>query len=427
MGSWLGLQSNVCTFAITNLEVFVQIMKHFLADRVNALPSSATITMNQQAMDLQAQGHDIINLSIGEPDFKTPLPIQQAAKQAIDAGTYFAYTPVAGYTDLREAIADKLNRENNIRCESSQIVVSNGAKQAIANVLLCLLNPGDEVVVYTPYWVSYIALIRLAGGKPVLIRGELANNFEATPEQLDQAITATTKAVIFSSPCNPTGHVFSKQTLEAMAAVLAKHPHIFVIADEIYEYINFIGEHPSMGALPGMQDRVITINGFSKGFSMTGWRVGYMAAPTWLAKACEKIQGQTTGAPSSIAQRAALAAIQSTSKVIQPMVDAYRKRRDLCLELLQEIPGFRSNMPSGAFFLFPDVSDYFGYTNGQVVMKNADVLCMYLLQEAHVSLVAGGAFGEPNCIRISYAAAEEQLRAAIKRIKAALAKLTPTH
>jgi aspartate aminotransferase len=426
-GSWLGLQSNVCILVATNLEVFVQAMKHFLADRINTLPPSATIMMNQQAMDLQAQGHNIINLSIGEPDFKTPLPIQQAAKQAIDVGAYFSYTPVAGYTDLREAIANKLNRENNIRCDSSQIVVSNGAKQAIANVLLCLLNPGDEVVVYTPYWVSYVALIQLAGGTPVLIRGKLANNFEATPEQLDQAITTTTKAVIFSSPCNPTGHVFSKQALEAMAAVLAKHPHVFVIADEIYEYINFIGEHPSMGALPSIQDRVITINGFSKGFAMTGWRVGYMAAPTWLAKACEKIQGQTTGAPSSIAQRAALAAIQRTSEVIQPMVDAYRRRRDLCLELLQEIPGFRPNMPLGAFFLFPDVSDYFGHTDGQAVIQNADALCMYLLREAHVSIVAGSAFGEPNCVRISYAVTEEQLRVAIKRIKAALAKLKSSH
>jgi aspartate aminotransferase len=398
-------------------------MKHFLANRINTLPQSATIMMNQKAMDLRAQGYDIINLSLGEPDFKTPLPIQQAAKKAIDAGTYFSYTPVAGYADLRAAIADKLCQENNIRCKPTQIVVSNGAKQAIANVFLCLLNPGDEVVVYTPYWVSYVAIIQWAGGKPVLIRGKLANNFEATPEQLDQAITSQTKAVIFSSPCNPTGHIFSKQACEAMAAVLAKHPHVFVIADEIYEYINFVGKHTSMGALPGMQDRVITINGFSKGFAMTGWRIGYMAAPAWLANACEKIQGQTTGAPSSIAQRAALAAMQGDRKAIQLMVDAYRKRRDLCLELLKEIPGFRYKVPLGAFFIFPDVSAYFGCTDGQVVIQNADVLCMYLLQEAHVSVVAGSAFGEPNCIRISYAVTEDQLRAALHRIKEVLAKL----
>jgi len=399
-------------------------MKHFLADRINALPQSATIAMNQQAMDLQAQGHNIINLSIGEPDFKTPLPIQQAAKQAIDAGVYFSYTPVAGYADLRVAIANKLHEENNICCEPTQIVVSNGAKQAISNVFSCLLNPGDEVVVYTPCWGSYLAMIQWAGGKPVPIRGKLANNFGATPEQLDQAITAKTKAVIFSSPGNPTGHVFSQQKFEAMAAVLAKHPRVFVIADEIYEHINFTDKHTSMGALPSMQGRVITINGFSKGFAMTGWRVGYMAAPVWLAKACEKIQGQTTGAPSSIAQRAALAAIQGDKKDIRLMANAYRERRDLCLALLKEIPGFRSNMPLGTFFTFPDVSDYFGRsTDGGVVIQNADVLCTYLLQAAHVSVVAGGTFGEPNCIRISYAATEEQLRIAIRRIKEALAKL----
>ena len=399
-------------------------MKLFLADRINSLPQSATIAMNQRTMDLQAKGHDMINLSIGEPDFKTPLPIQQAAKQAIDAGVYFSYTPVAGYADLRAAIAEKLHEENNIYCEPTQIIVSNGAKQAISNVFSCLLNPGDEVVVYTPCWGSYLAIIQWAGGKPVPIQGGLADNFEATPEQLDQAITTKTKAVIFSSPCNPTGHVFSKHTFEAMATVLTKHPHVFVIADEIYEYINFTGGHASMGALPDMQDRVITINGFSKGFAMTGWRIGYMAAPPWLAKACEKIQGQTTGAPSSIAQRAALAAIQGDRKDIQLMANAYRERRNLCLALLKEIPGFRANTPLGAFFLFPDVSDYFGHTDGQVVIHNADALCMYLLQEAHVAMVAGSAFGAPNCIRISYAASEAQLRVAMRRIKEALAKLT---
>ena len=398
-------------------------MKLFLADRINSLSQSATIAMNQQTMDLQAQGYDMINLSIGEPDFKTPLPIQQAAKRAIDAEIYFSYTPVAGYADLRTAIADKLREENDIDCEPSQVVVSNGAKQAISNVFSCLLNPGDEVVVYTPYWGSYLAIIEWAGGKPVPIRGGLANNFEATPEQLDQAITPKTKAVIFSSPCNPTGHVFSRQSLEAMATVLAKHPHVFVIADEIYEYINFAGRHTSIGALPGMRDRVIIINGFSKGCAMTGWRIGYMAAPAWLAKACEKIQGQTTGAPSSIAQRAALAAIQGDRKDTRLMSKAYLERRNLCLELLKEIPGFRSNTPLGAFFLFPDVSDYFGRTDGQVVIQNADALCMYLLREAHVSMVAGSAFGEPSCIRISYAAAEEQLRRAMQRTKEALNKL----
>jgi aspartate aminotransferase len=402
-------------------------MELFLANRINSLPTSATISMNQQAMDLKAKGHDIINLSIGAPDFTTPLPIQQAAKQAIDTGDYFSYAPVAGYADLRVAIADKLHKENNIRCESSQIIVSNGAKQAIANAFLCLLNPGDEVIVYTPYWVSHVSIIQLAGGKPVLVRGKLANNFEPTPEQLDQAITAKTKAMIFSSPCNPTGHVFSKQALEAMAAVLDKHPHVWVIADEIYEYINFTDEHTSIGALPSMQDRVITINGFSKGFAMTGWRVGYMAAPAWLAKACEKIQGQTTGAPSSIAQRAALAAIREDRKAVRLMAEAYHKRRDLCLALLKEIPGLRFNIPLGAFFIFPDISHYLGRTDGQITIQDADALCMYLLQKAHVSVVTGSAFGDPNCIRISCVATEEKLKIAIQRIKETLSRLKSSH
>ncbi len=402
-------------------------MEHFLADRVDALPPSATIAMNQKAIDLQAQGHNIINLSIGEPTFKTPLSIQQAAKKAIDTGLYFSYTPVAGYADLRAAIAEKLYTENNIPCEPIQIVVSNGAKQAISNVFLCLLNPGDEVVVYTPCWGSYLALIQWAGGKPVPIRGALDNNFEITLEQLDQAITAKTKAIIFSSPCNPTGHVFSEQAFEAMAVVLSKHKHVFVIADEIYEYINFTNKHVSIGALPTLQDRVITINGFSKGFAMTGWRIGYMAAPTWLAQACEKVQGQTTGAPSSIAQRAALAAIKGDKRPIQQMADSYKKRRDLCIKLLKEIPGIRSNTPSGGLFLFPDVSDYVGCSDGQEVIQNTDMLCMYLLQKAHVSVVAGSAFGEPNCVRISYSAPEEQLITGLQRIKEALARLKPRY
>lgn len=402
-------------------------MKHFLSTGVNALPPSATIAMHQKAMDLQAQGHDIINLSIGAPDFTTPRPIQKAAKRAIDAGSYFSYPPVAGYADLRAAIAEKLHQENHIRCEPSQIIVSNGAKQALANVFLCLLNPGDEVVVYTPYWVSYISIIQLAGGRPVLIQGKFANNFEATPEQLDQAITAKTKAVIFSNPCNPTGHVFAQHTLEAMATVLANYSHVLMIADEIYEYINFTGRHTSIGAFSGIQERVVTINGFSKGFAMTGWRIGYMAAPVWLAKACERLQGQTTGAPSSIAQRAALAAIQGDKKEIQLMAHTYRRRCDLCLELLQKIPGLHANTPLGAFFLFPDAREYLGCTDGKTVIRSVDALCMYLLQEAHVSLVPGSAFGEPNCVRISYAVSEAQLRTALQRIRKALAKLkSPT-
>ena len=401
-------------------------MKELLSDRIKSLPASATLAMNQKAMDLRAQGHDIINLSIGEPDFQTPLYIQQAAKQAIDTGDYFGYPPVAGYTDLREAIARKLTEENNIPCMPQQVVVSNGAKQAIANVFACLLNPGDEVIVYTPYWVSYIPMIQLAGGQPVLVEGGAANNFEVMPAQLERAITSKTKAVIFSSPCNPTGHILTQQALEGIASVLATHPQVLVIADEIYEYSHFGAKHVSIGALPNMQDRVVTVNGFSKGFAMTGWRVGYMAGPLWLAQACEKIQGQTTSAPSSIAQRAALAALQGGREEVQQMTATYQQRRDCCLSLLADIPGLHCSKPLGAFYLFPDVSAYFGTADGEAAIENAEDLCMYLLKEAHVSLVPGSAFGAPNCLRLSYAAAEEQLITALERIKRALAKLKTT-
>ena len=301
--------------------------------------------------------------------------------------------------------------------------MSSGAKQAISNVFSCLLNPGDEVVVYTPCWGSYLAIIQWAGGIPVPIRGKLSDNFAATPEQLNQAITTKTKAVILSSPCNPTGHVFSRRAFEALAAVIAKHTHVFIIVDEIYEYINFTDQHVSIGSLPAIKDRVITINGFSKSFAMPGWRIGYMAAPAWLAKACEKVQGQTTGAPSSIAQRAALAAIRGDKKPIRLMTDTYRSRRDLCIKLLKEIPDLRTNTPLGSFFIFPDVSAYLGHAGGHNAIQDTNMLCMYLLQEAHVSVVAGSAFGEPNCIRISYATTEKKLRKALQQIKEALAKL----
>lgn len=389
------------------------------------MTQSATLAMYQQTRDLIAQGYDVRDLGIGEPSFPTPPYIQQAAKDAIDAGAYFGYPPTAGYADLRAAIAQKLRRDNGIVCEPSQIVVSTGAKQALANIFLCLLNPGDEVVVYAPYWVSYASIIRLAGGQPVFIKGKQEDNFEPTPEQLGQAITPRTKAILFSSPCNPTGLTLSKSSLIAIAAVLAQHKHVLVVADEIYEYINFTDNYTSIGALEGMQDRVITVNGFSKGFAMTGWRVGYLAAPMWLAKACEKIQGQLTSATCSIAQRAALAAIEGGKTLLQGMTDAYRQRRDLVMQLLGELPGFRFNKPLGAFYLFPDISYYFGQTDGQAVIHNADDFCMYILQEAYVSLVTGSAFGEASCIRLSYAATEEDLQEAIQRIKKALNRLEP--
>ena len=379
--------------------------------------------MTQKAADLQAQGHDVINLSIGEPNFATPRYIQQAAQEAIEEGSYFAYPPVAGYADLRAAIAEKLRQENKIPSTPQQVVVSNGAKQSIANACLCLLNPGDEVIVYTPYWVSYKSIIQLAGGTPVLLQGSAAANFEPTAEQLEHAITPRTKAILFSTPCNPTGHALSRTSLEAIAAVLAKYPHVLAISDEIYEYIHFADEHTSLGSLAGMQDRVVTINGFSKGFAMTGWRIGYMSAPLWLAQACEKLQGQITGAPSSIAQRAALAAIQGDRQEVQAMTAAYGKRRDLILKLLKSIPGINVATPSGAFYLFPDVSHYLGCQTAQATINSAEDLCMYLLQAAHGSLVPGSAFGVPHHIRLSYAASEEQLQAALQRIQKALLRL----
>lgn len=398
-------------------------MEH-LSERIKKLEESATIAMAQKARELKSKGADVISLSLGEPDFKTPQHIQDAAKQAIDEGKYFAYPPVPGYPELRQAIADKLKRDNNLDYTPEQIVVSNGAKQSIANVMLCLLNPGDEVIVYTPYWVSYIEQIKLAEGKPVLINGSIENNFKATADQLEAAITPRTKAVIYSSPCNPTGAVFSREEMEAMAAVLSRHKNIFVIADEIYEYINFSGEHVSMASMPDMYDNTITINGFSKGFAMTGWRLGYIAAPAGIAKACNKIQGQFTSGANSIAQRAAIAALSGDMASTQDMAKAYLRRRDLVLDLLNGIPGMKTYVPNGAFYIFPDISEYFGKSDGDTTINNASDFCMYVLNNAYVSLVTGEAFGAPECIRLSFAASEEQLKEAIKRIKETLAKLS---
>ena len=398
-------------------------MTSLLSNRISSLAASATIAMNQKAADLRAKGHDIVNLSIGEPNFATPRYIQQAAQAAIEEGHYFSYPPVAGYADLRAAIAEKLCQENKIPSTPSQVVVSNGAKQSLANVFLCLLNPGDEVIVYTPYWVSYNSMIQLAGGTPMLLQGDPAHHFEPTAEQLDHAITPRTKAIIFSTPCNPTGHVLSRKSLEAIATVLDKHPHVLAIADEIYEYIHFTGQHTSLGSLEEIQDRVITVNGFSKGFAMTGWRIGYMNAPLWLAQACEKLQGQTTSAPSSIAQRAALAALQGGRQEVQAMTAAYFRRRDLVVDLLQAIPGINVSSPAGAFYIFPDVSYYLGRQTPQATINSAEDLCMHLLQEAHVSLVPGSAFGVPHHIRLSYAVSEDQLQVAIQRMQKALLQL----
>jgi len=394
-----------------------------LSDRIKAMEESATIAMAQKARELKSKGVDVISLSLGEPDFKTPKHICEAAKDAIDEGKYFSYSPVPGYLDLRQAIADKLERENKLSYTPEQIVVSTGAKQSIANAFMCLLNPGDEVIVYAPYWVSYAEIIKLAEGVPVFINGDIENNFKATADQLKEAITSKTKAVIFSSPCNPTGAVFNREELSAMAEVLADHPEIIVVADEIYEHINFSGEHVSIASMPGMMERTVTVNGFSKGYAMTGWRLGYIAAPLPIAKACGKIQGQFTSGTNGIAQRAAIAALNGDMAPTQEMAKAYLRRRALVLEKLQEVPGIKTYEPNGAFYIFPDVSEYFGKSDGETTINNAGDLCMYILNTAHVSLVTGEAFGAPKCVRLSYAASDEQLVEAISRIKEALSKL----
>jgi aspartate aminotransferase len=395
-----------------------------LSNRIEAIEESATLAMAAKAREFKSRGIDVISLSLGEPDFKTPQHICDAAKQAIDDGKYFAYPPVAGYQDLREALAAKYQKENNVPYKAENIVVSNGAKQSIANAMIALINPGDEVVVFSPYWVSYDALVRLAEGTPVVIKGGIENDFKVTAQQLDAAITPKTKAIIFSSPCNPTGSVFSRKELEAIANVVLKHPDLIVIADEIYEHINFTDERVSIASFPGMFDRTITVNGFAKGYAMTGWRVGYIAAPKWIADGCNKVQGQVTSANCSIAQRAALAAVLGDIEPTNKMVTEYHKRRDIVYNLLKEIPGIKSNYPQGAFYFFPDVSSYYGKSTGTATIKNGDDFCLYMLETAHVSLVPGGAFGDENCVRLSYAASEKDLREALKRIKEALAKLS---
>ncbi|MEO0554439.1 MAG: pyridoxal phosphate-dependent aminotransferase [Bacteroidota bacterium] len=393
-----------------------------LSNRVASMAESATLAMAAKAREFKARGIDVISLSLGEPDFKTPKHIQQGAKDAIEEGKYFAYPPVAGYQDFREAIANKLQSENNVPCSSSNIVVSNGAKQSIANVMYALVDPGDEVIVFSPYWVSYTALIELAEGVPVFVKGSIENDFKATADQLRKAISAKTKAIIFSSPCNPTGSVFSKAELEAIAEVVKANENIFVIADEIYEHINYTEEKVSLASLPGMFQRTITVNGFAKGFAMTGWRVGYICAPEWIAKGSAKIQGQITSANCSISQRAALTAITSDLSPTFGMARQYLERRNMVYELLKAIPGIKANLPDGAFYFFPDVSSYFGKSDGEHTIQDANDFCIYILEKAHVSLVSGAAFGNPDCVRLSYAASEENLKVAIKRISEVLAK-----
>lgn len=393
-----------------------------LSDRIVSLSESQTIAMAKKARELVAKGFDVINLSFGEPDFQTPQYIKDAAKQAIDDGFTF-YTPVAGYPELRQAIADKLKRDNNLDYKPENIVVSTGAKQAIANAVMSLVNPGDEVIIFSPYWVSYEEIVKLAEGVPVQVVGKIENKYKVTQQQLEDAITSNTKLVMYSSPCNPTGSVFTKDELEAFARILEKHPQVLVIADEIYEYINFGGKHYSMAGFDFIKDRVVTVNGFSKGYAMTGWRVGYLAATKEIADACDKMQSQITSGTCSIAQKAAVGALKGGRESAEIMTEAYKRRRDLVLELLKEIPEIKTYVPEGAFYIFPDISAFFGKCwNGYEINSSLD-LSMFLLNDAHVALVSGDAFGAPQCIRFSFAASDEKLTEAMKRIKTSLAKL----
>jgi aspartate aminotransferase len=393
-----------------------------LSDRINNLAESQTLAMAKKSRELQAQGKDIINLSIGEPDFNTPDFIKDAAKKAID-DNITRYTPVAGILDLRKAISQKFKRDNDLDYLFDQVVVSTGAKQAIANAILSMVNPGEEVIVPIPYWVSYIETIKLAEGIPVTIPTSIESNFKITPDQLEKAITSKTKMIVFSTPCNPSGSVYGKEELKALAEVVIKHPDLYIISDEIYEYINFGGKHESIAQFDFIYDRVITINGVSKGFAMTGWRIGYIGAPKWIADACEKMQGQFTSGACSIAQMAALEGVKAMPAVTFQMRDAFKKRRDLVLNLMKEIPGMKTNVPDGAFYIFPDISYYFGKSYTTYKIKNSSDLSMFLLEEGNVALVSGDAFGDDNCIRFSYATSEDKLIEAVKRIKETLAKL----
>jgi aspartate aminotransferase len=394
-----------------------------LSDRINNMIESATLKMAKMSRELRAQGHDIIDLSLGEPDFQTPQHIKDAAKLAIDQG-YTHYTPVSGYAELRKAIVHKFKRDNNLDYTTEQIVVSTGAKQSIANVVLSIVNPGEEVLLPAPYWVSYQAIAQLAEAVCVEIPTTIESDFKVTPEQLEAHITPKTKMIIFSSPCNPTGSLYSKEELQGWANVIKKHPNLYVLCDEIYEYINFSGQpHTSLASFSEIKEQVITVNGLSKGFAMTGWRLGYIGAPLAIAKACDKMQGQFTSGTCSITQKAAEAALMGSLDTCMEMVKAFKKRRDLVYNELKDVPGIKINNPQGAFYFFPDVSGYFGKSFEGTVIKNPEDLGTFLLADAKVALVSGESFGDKNCVRISYATSEEKLREACKRIKASLAKL----
>ena len=393
-----------------------------LSDRLNSLSPSATLAMSQKSSELKAQGIDVINLSVGEPDFNTPDHIKEAAKKAIDEN-YSRYSPVAGYPSLRNAIVEKLKKENGLEYTAAQISCANGAKQSVCNTILALINKGDEVIVPAPYWVSYPEMVKLAEGVPVIIRAGIEQDFKITPAQLEAAITPKTRALILCSPSNPTGSVYSKEELAGLAEVIARHERVIVIADEIYEHINYIGKHESIAQFTDIKDRVVLVNGVSKAYAMTGWRIGFIAAPEWIVKGVNKLQGQYTSGPSSVSQKAAEAAYTGTQAPVEEMRKAFERRRNLIVRLAKEVPGFEVNVPEGAFYLFPKCDSYFGKKDGDRVINNAEDLAMYLLEVGHVACVGGTSFGAPECIRMSYATSDENISEAIRRIKETLARL----
>ena len=393
-----------------------------LSERLQRLAPSATLAMSQKSSEMKAQGIDVINMSVGEPDFNTPDHIKEAAKKAVD-DNYSRYSPVPGYADLRVAIANKLKQENGLDYSTAEILVSNGAKQSVCNTVMALVNSGDEVIIPAPYWVSYPQMVKLAGGNPVIVEAGFDQNFKMTPEQLEAAITPKTRMIILCSPSNPTGSVYSKEELKGLAEVILRHDDLFVLADEIYEHINYVGKHESIAQFPGMKERAIIVNGVSKAYAMTGWRIGYIAAPEWIVKGCNKLQGQYTSGPCSVSQKAAEFAYTASQECVEQMRVAFERRRDLIVQLAKEIPGLEVNVPEGAFYLFPKCSSFFGKSDGTTTIHNSTDLALYLLEKGHVATVGGDAFGDAECFRMSYATSDDNIREAMKRIKEALAAL----
>ncbi len=397
-------------------------MKNTLSDRLNNLAPSATLAMSQRSGELKASGVDVINMSVGEPDFNTPDHIKEAGKKAID-DNWTRYSPVPGYPDIKKAIVEKLKKENNLEYTTDEVLVSNGAKQCVCNVVMALVNAGEEVIIPAPYWVSYPQMVKLAEGTPVYVEAKIEADFKITPAQLESVITPKTKLIILCSPSNPTGSVYSQEELEGLAEVIKKHDDLYVLADEIYEHINYVGKHASIASIPGMKERTIIINGVSKAYAMTGWRIGFMAGPQWIVKGCNKLQGQYTSGPCSMSQKAAVVAWNADQSCVEDMRKAFERRRDLIVKLAKEVPGLEVNVPQGAFYLFPKCSSYFGKSFGDRKINTSSDLAMYLLEEGHVATVGGDAFGSPECFRMSYATSDENIVEAISRIKAALAKL----